>query len=156
MATSPKSLEKTQNIDNKNETTVRNNNVLIGNLPEDFLRLGENEAQEEGRNQQICGDEEVALALQQQQYAKWNVNQQNIRGRLDVTIVEAKLVKNYGVTRMDPYVRLRIGHHIYETRTWYSSIHSCLIFNTYFYLYLINSYNGAKNPKWNKVFHWYL
>jgi toll-interacting protein len=156
MATSPKSLEKTQNIDNKNETTVRNNNVLIGNLPEDFLRLGENEAQEEGRNQQICGDEEVALALQQQQYAKWNVNQQNIRGRLDVTIVEAKLVKNYGVTRMDPYVRLRIGHHIYETRTWYSFIHSCLIFNAYLYLYLIHSYNGAKNPKWNKVFHWYL
>jgi toll-interacting protein len=126
MATSPKSLEKTQNIDNKDETTVRNSDVLIGNLPENFLRLDENEAQEERRNQQICGDEEVALALQQQQYAKWNVNQQNIRGRLDVTIVEAKLVKNYGVTRMDPYVRLRIGHHIYETRTWYSFMSSCL------------------------------
>lgn len=134
MATSPKSVA---NIGVNNERTV-GNNVLIGSLPEDFLRLGESDGREtgsEGCDRQITADEEVAMALQQQQYNKWNNSQHNIKGRLDVTIAEAKLVKNYGVTRMDPYVRLRIGHHIYETRT---------------------CYNGAKNPKWNKVFHCYL
>ena len=124
--TSPKMLG---NNVNRNETFVRNTNVLIGKLPDDFLRLdGDTESPTNGvpegvgsAQQQINRDEEVAMALQQQQYHKWNASPQNIRGRLDVTIVEARLVKNYGVTRMDPYVRLRIGHHVYETRTWYLS-----------------------------------
>ncbi|CAG2177057.1 unnamed protein product, partial [Oppiella nova] len=118
---------------------VRNTNVLIGRLPENFLRFSSDETNGESdggqTERQIQCDEEVAMALQQQQYHRWGASPQNIRGRLDVTIAEARLVKNYGVTRMDPYVRLRIGHHVYETRT---------------------CYNGAKNPKWNKVFHCYL
>ncbi|XP_054159266.1 toll-interacting protein B-like [Oppia nitens] len=137
-STSPKAVAN--NMDG--ERIVRNNtNILIGRLPEDFLRFDANDGtngetvQSPRTLHQIQADEEVAMALQQQQYHRWTASPQNIRGRLDVTIVEARLVKNYGVTRMDPYVRLRIGHHIYETRT---------------------CYNGAKNPKWNKVFHCYL
>ncbi|XP_053200479.1 toll-interacting protein B-like [Panonychus citri] len=99
-------------------------------LPNDFLRLESDLENIGGPERQINVDQEAAIALQQQ-YTNYNGFTDNIKGKLVITVVEAKLVKNYGVTRMDPYVRLRLGHAIYETRT---------------------CYNGAKNPRWNRIF----
>ncbi|EFN86309.1 toll-interacting protein [Harpegnathos saltator] len=100
--------------------------AFVGPLPDSFLRIEEHNAQ----MQQEAADQQAALALQQLQMQNMPMAHDPRIGRLSVTIAQAKLVKNYGMTKMDPYVRLRVGHAVYETHT--------------------NS-NGGKNPHWNKV-----
>lgn len=123
-----------------------NKPVLLGPLPDDFLRIDSLEKQ-----RQIDEDEQTAIAMFQRQshptplgppgytfrtVLSPTVPMPPIVGRLDLMILEAKLVKNYGLTRMDPYVRVRFGmHQVYESQT---------------------SVNGGKNPRWDKTFHVFL
>lgn len=101
--------------------------VYVGDLPNDFLRLDVAPVDDStNRLQQEAADQQAAMALQQ----SLSCMQDRDRNRLNITIVQARLVKNYGLTRMDPYVRLRVGHCVYETQT---------------------DPNGGKTPKWHKT-----
>lgn len=88
--------------------------VLVGTLPGDFLRIGVPSAQ----TQETIDYRKSS-----------NSASSNIAGRLHITVVGAKLVRNYGMTRMDPYVRLRVGHFLFETQS---------------------DPGGGKTPHWNR------
>lgn len=101
--------------------------MYVGDLPNDFLRLDVASLDESAcKLQQEAVDQQAAMALQQ----TMTCVQDRDRNRLNISIVQARLVKNYGLTRMDPYVRLRVGHCVYETQT---------------------DPNGGKTPKWHKT-----
>ncbi|XP_011504833.1 PREDICTED: toll-interacting protein-like isoform X2 [Ceratosolen solmsi marchali] len=116
-------METTKSLEQYEEWRKR---AFLGPLPPNFLRIEETT----GNNQQEEADRQAAIVLQQMQ------NQtMSMMGRLTITVVQARLVKNYGFTGMDPYVRLRVGHTIYETHT---------------------DRKGGKNPHWNKVIQVFL
>ncbi|KRT79976.1 C2 domain containing protein [Oryctes borbonicus] len=102
----------------------RRSRVFLEPLPNDFLRVAASVQQ-----QQEAADRQAALALHQQ-YLSAQPCVTNIVGRLSICVAQAKLAKNYGMVRMDPYARVRVGHCVYETHT---------------------DTNGGKNPRWNKV-----
>ena len=105
----------------------KRNRVFVGQLPDDFLRISVSQQQ-----QQEAADRQAALALHQQLLTTQQPYLSNSVGRLSVTLAQAKLAKNYGMARMDPYCKVRVGHCVYETHT---------------------DPNGGKNPRWNKITH---
>jgi len=123
----------------------RRRRAVVGPLPESFLRIPGIETDdvlsEEERDRELAIKLQKQLAMEHRQMLGAASNQnpnmmnQNVIGRITITIVEARLNKNYGVTRMDPYARLRIGHNVYETPT---------------------CQNGAKEPKWNKTVNCFI
>lgn len=128
----PKSVEKRRQ--------ERRQKAIIGPLPETFLRIPGVEEEPMTAEER---DREMAAALQRQLAMEspgmgsggpGGVGA-NVVGRLTITVLEARLTKNYGVTRMDPYARIRVGHNVYETPT-------CP--------------NGAREPKWNKTINCFL
>ncbi|KHN80097.1 Toll-interacting protein [Toxocara canis] len=120
----------------------RRKKLLLGELPPDFLRLAVPIAA--GGVQQPRAPVSVvitdpALAAQhnliQAQHAFYSFVPPNTRGRISITVVEAKLAKNYGLVRMDPYCRIRVGNAVFETPT---------------------NISGGKAPKWNRIVNAYL
>ncbi|KAL8581490.1 hypothetical protein ACOMHN_042883 [Nucella lapillus] len=114
----------------------RRSQVMVGDLPADFLRADHRQVRAE--HGQVLEDQRITQVLQAQQQAGFvqalpaNVN---VQGRLSISIVQARLNKSYGLTKMDPYCRVRLGHTVFETQT---------------------AVNGAKAPHWNKTFQTYL
>lgn len=115
-------LTPEQRVQRANELRSR---VLIGRLPDDFLRLPSTSAP---------GQLPVS-ALDPAAAQFFTFVPPNTRGRLVVKVVQGQLSKNYGILRMDPYLRLRIGNAVFETHT---------------------NVNGGKTPTWNRLINAYL
>eukprot|EP00117_Sycon_ciliatum_P036457 scpid102120/ scgid27443/ Toll-interacting protein B len=93
-------------------TDTRKGKVLLGDLPEDFLRLP------------LPSADNATISPQHLQNATLD---RSLLSRIEVSLAEARLVKNYGVGRMNLYCRLRIGARVELTQTG----------------------NHGKNPRWN-------
>lgn len=104
------------------------------NLPEDFLRIYNSEETDNLIARQLDYDLNQAANYAFQYPTQFYQRPVDYgRGKLQIDVVEAKLNKNYGLTRMDPYVRLKIGNKILETPT---------------------APNGSKNPIWKRRIIW--
>jgi len=125
-------------------TVERRRKVLVGELPVDFLRIvvpnpvpSPQQQQQQQQQQMYMVDPSTQTFFNQGQMVQgyYSFVPPNTRGRVSITIVEAKLAKNYGLVRMDPYCRVRVGNTVFETP-------SCT--------------SGGKAPKWNRIVHSYL
>ncbi len=113
-------------------------------LPQDFLRILLDERQlAEHKDRALAHHMQFGMMAlppaphmshQQQFRPRHEMEAATSRGRFQINIIEAKLNKNYGFTKMDPYVRVRIANKIFETPT---------------------AYNGSKNPVWRKNIFWW-
>ncbi|GFT09613.1 toll-interacting protein [Trichonephila clavipes] len=101
--------------------------VMLGNLPDDFLRVGS----PNGENSSNASSQPRPVA----QHAQQNYNQQNTATQITLGVIQAQLAKNYSLTKMDPYVRVRIGHSVFETHT---------------------DIRGGRYPNWNKTITSYI
>ena len=106
-----------------NVRTFHGQSILVGQLPDDFLRIGGDSSDPmigaTGQSQ-LEIDQQLAASLQQQYDHQANRRAQwasQYQAQLVITCVEAKLTKNYGLVNMNPYMRLRLGHTIFETKT---------------------------------------
>lgn len=100
---------------------------MTGDLPEDFLRLSPAVNQAPPPAGQMVPVQPVTYY--QPTGFMQPIQPQHI-GRLSITVQQAKLAKNYGITRMDPYCRITVGNHVFESPT---------------------AHNGSTNPRWNKL-----
>jgi len=101
--------------------------VMLGDLPPDFLRI-------QLVRSQIFDPTGFGGAQGYRPAAPQPFQNPNFLGFFTLTIAEAKLIKNsgpLGLLKMDPYVRIRIGHVSYDTPT---------------------ATGGGKNPQWKATY----
>jgi len=100
--------------------------VMLGELPEDFLRIQLIQAQI--FDPAAYGGRQAGFGVVPQQQQLYQ--NPNFLGYFTLTIAEAKLIKSaglLGLIKMDPYVSFRIGHVAYDTPA---------------------ASGGGKNPQW--------
>ena len=111
-------------------------------MPDDFLRIVLNPDQVNQNNDELLAHrlqyggmnpDQAILARNRAMERSRALEASMGRGKLQIDIMEARLVKNYGFTKMDPYIRLKLGNKVFESPT---------------------DYNGGKNPKWRKTIMW--
>lgn len=124
MSTLPKSLQAQQEsssgnlVDDDRSRTIQDFVEKLGQMPDNFLRIPPD-----------CYPQDFTVATQPR--AIVTSRDAPLVDMIDISVVEAQLVKNYGLLKMDLYCKIRVGHMVCETQT-------CL--------------NGAKNPKWDGVY----
>lgn len=124
-STLPKSVQAQMNSSNSEGSTSSQDRAKhrrefvenIKNLPDDFLRIPFSSFPQEAVPHPMAIMEAPLIDM------------------IEISVVEAQLVKNYGLMRMDLYCKIRVGHMVCETST-------CL--------------NGARNPKWDGVYQFSL
>lgn len=99
-------------------------------LPDDFLRVPPSYYQMQPQQSDLGPQTAGGVFLPNQPAAAGQ-----LVDMIDISVVEAQLVKNYGLLRMDCYCKIRVGHMVCETST---------------------SANCAKNPKWDGVYQFAL
>ena len=134
MSTVPKQAEVNGELRRMNGRVM-----FVGRLPDDFLRIpGSGNTTRENVSQnssQERMDHELACVLQKEFNHERRVRaySEQYSAQLFMTVVDAKLTKNYGILSMSTYVRFRIGHTILETQT---------------------TSRTGKEPKWNQHIRW--
>jgi toll-interacting protein len=91
------------------------------NLPDDFLKIPDSYYPASQQQQELSLLPQISDQLRAGPGGP-------LVDMIDISVVEAQLVKNYGLLRMDLYCKIRVGHYVAETAT-------CT--------------NGARNPKWD-------
>ncbi|CEF59519.1 Toll-interacting protein [Strongyloides ratti] len=101
--------------------------LLLKDMPEHFLRFSE--------SINLSREHISSISNIDPEEAFYRFVPPNTRGRLIISVMEAKLTKSYSLVRMDPYCKIRVGNVTFQTPT-----HT----------------NGGKNPKWDKTINAYL
>lgn len=108
---------------------IKSRAFIPAKLPDDFLRVKLDPTQLPAsyhHHRQLR--QQSSLPLQLNQFKRVNY-----RGKLLIKFIEARLTKNYGLTKMDCYIKFNLNGKVFETDTDYSC---------------------GKNPKWNKTIMW--
>lgn len=118
------------NNSNAPKFTEYRSRVMLGDLPQDFLRIQPVQAQIYDPSVGYGMRQGYPMMQQQQQQQQQIQQNPNFLGYFTLTVAEAKLVKSsglLGLMKVDPYVSFRIGHVSYDTPI---------------------ASGGGKNPQW--------